>query len=246
MDEADVQFQRHGRHVLGVEPLHDDHDGRRLHVVHPVGDAFAEDADGGLSLGVGLGALGRVRVVDLHPVAPAAGHRTERAGLAEPVVGVLELALGVLVGPKGQGPEGAVLIALDQATKLEVVAEDVGLAVGGGQGLKIGPSLRSPLPCCPEHQHQRLHHARRDGDQQELDLPVGDGLEMPAHGPQSPARLERPLGLQNRPMLLDEAVQAVAAGAYLALALGQAFAVGLSLPPGPFRPDLFQRRQRDE
>ncbi|MNS45514.1 hypothetical protein D3C72_779850 [compost metagenome] len=58
MDEADVQFKGDRRHVLGVQALHDDHDGRRLHVVHPVGDAFAEDADGGLALGVGLGALG--------------------------------------------------------------------------------------------------------------------------------------------------------------------------------------------
>ncbi len=47
-------------------------------------------------------------------------------------------------------------------------------------------------------------------------------------------------------MLLDEAVQAVAAGADLALSVGQALPVGLSLPSRPLRPDLFQRRQRDE
>lgn len=47
-------------------------------------------------------------------------------------------------------------------------------------------------------------------------------------------------------MLLDEPVQAVAAGPDFALAFSQALAVGLSLPSRPLRPDLFQRRQRDE
>ena len=47
-------------------------------------------------------------------------------------------------------------------------------------------------------------------------------------------------------MLLDEAVQAVAAGAYLSLSLGQALAVGLSLPACPLRPDLLQSWQFDE
>lgn len=47
-------------------------------------------------------------------------------------------------------------------------------------------------------------------------------------------------------MLLDEAVQAVAAGADFALVFDQAFAVGLSLPTRPLRPDLLQRWQIDE
>lgn len=47
-------------------------------------------------------------------------------------------------------------------------------------------------------------------------------------------------------MLLDEAVQAIAARADLALVFGKALSVGLSLPSRPLRPDLFQRRQRDE
>lgn len=47
-------------------------------------------------------------------------------------------------------------------------------------------------------------------------------------------------------MLLDEAMQAVAAGADLALMFDQALAVGLSLPTRPLRPDLLQRWQIDE
>lgn len=47
-------------------------------------------------------------------------------------------------------------------------------------------------------------------------------------------------------MLLDEAVQAIAAGADLALMFYQALAVGLSLPTRPLRPDLLQRWQIDE
>ncbi len=47
-------------------------------------------------------------------------------------------------------------------------------------------------------------------------------------------------------MLLDEAVQAVATGADLALMLDQALPVGLSLPTRPLRPDLLQRWQIDE
>lgn len=47
-------------------------------------------------------------------------------------------------------------------------------------------------------------------------------------------------------MLLDEAVQAVAAGADLALVFDQALTVGLSLPTRPLCPDLLQRWQIDE
>lgn len=47
-------------------------------------------------------------------------------------------------------------------------------------------------------------------------------------------------------MLFDEAVQAVAAGADLALALYQPVAVSLGFPPRPFRPDLLQRWKLDD
>lgn len=47
-------------------------------------------------------------------------------------------------------------------------------------------------------------------------------------------------------MLLDEAVQAIAARADLALVFGKALSVGLSLPACPLRPDLLQGWQFDE
>ncbi|CAD2245494.1 hypothetical protein [Xanthomonas arboricola] len=55
MDEAQIQLHRHRCNVLLVQALHDDDHGRRRDVVEAVGDALAEDADGGLALGVALG-----------------------------------------------------------------------------------------------------------------------------------------------------------------------------------------------
>ncbi|KAG1194818.1 hypothetical protein G6F35_013343 [Rhizopus arrhizus] len=186
-----------------------------------------------------------MRIVHLHPVAAATGHGTEGPGLAEAVTGVLELSLGVLVAPQLHRPGSLELVALDEAPQLQVVAQHVRLAVGGGQRLQVRAAYWAPFPRRPEHHQQRLHHARGHGHQKELDTAFGDCLQVPAHGPQRPSELQRSGRLQNPPVLLDEALQRLRSRPDAFDVLRDARALPISRPPRPLRPNLRQRRQAD-
>ncbi|WP_201721602.1 hypothetical protein [Caulobacter sp. B11] len=113
-----------------MQALHDDDDRRALHVVEAVGDGLAEGLDRVLALGVGLGRVDAVRVVDQDAVAPPTSHRPERPPLAPARFGVLKLPLGVLVLGELDliAPERSILLAVDEAAHFLVVAQDVGFA----------------------------------------------------------------------------------------------------------------------
>ena len=166
---AHVAVEDHAGDVELVQALHHHHDGGLVRVVQAAGDGLLEQVGRGLTLGVRVGVIHAVRVIDDHPVAPIARDALERAGLPEPGRRGLELSLGVLVAGQHHpvAPAGLIPLRLHEAAHAEAVADGEVLAVAGADIAHAGHVARAPLPRGPEHaDQQRLHGARRHVDQQ--------------------------------------------------------------------------------
>src|SRR5882672_11311493 len=72
----------------------------------------------------------------------------------------------------------------DKITKLSIVPFSQARRIAEGHIAQMGLALRPPFPCGPKHiDQQRLHAARRNVDQETVDLAGRDCLKMLAHSP---------------------------------------------------------------
>jgi hypothetical protein len=155
-----------------------------------------------------------VGIVEDDTVAALSGAAaTSGGGQLEPRLVVFDLCFAELNHGEAVAPQGLIGWATDQANHLVVVAGGNAVGVAERHVAHVGHIHRTPLPGGPEHvREQALHEARRDVDQQSLEIAERHCLEVQADRLEWPALDELPaLGLKRVPEVayeLDEATTA--------------------------------------
>jgi hypothetical protein len=211
---ADMRAEIH----LG-DALHHDHLRARHRIVDARGDGLIPRIVDALQRVRHFG-LGRIdRIVDAEAVGAFAGDtRLEGAREAEALAIVLIEALDVLIadeleaiGPPALIPDGA-----DDRARVDGVADREVFAVAREDEALRG--IVQPIPRRPEDRDaQALHMPRRNVDDQVLDLPTRDRLEMLGDRVDVPIPDQRRPGFDEPPTLANEDGEAILREALLLL-----------------------------
>lgn len=182
--------------VIHVQPLHDDDDGAGTLVVQTTHHRVVDPVVSGSACRVRQGFIGFERVVDQDQVAPQTRqHPTHRCRIAPATAGGTQICRGRAAALQDR-PEQA-LVPLrrhDVAAVLRMLVGQV-LAVTGTDELQ-----RRVAPQCPGHErhrgHDRLQRARRNVDDQALDLALQHRLKLGRDQFHVPVRQKRRAGVQ--------------------------------------------------
>jgi hypothetical protein len=227
-----------------VQPLHHHDDGGLFLIVQAVDGAFPEPPGRIVALGLGLGQIDGMRIVDHQPIATLRGQRAEGHALPGASVAVGE---GHFRRSRQVhlGPERLVPLRQDQIAGLARVPLHRDIVERSGEVAQRALALWAPLPRLPQHRHQqRFHAAWRDVDQKPVDPTVGHRLQMLADRVDVPVVAIARVRLEDVPRLFDEAGEGLAPRADGVGVTPDVLALDRLGPSLNLRFDLGQRWQR--
>ena len=211
-DDLPVLLAEHvAEQVVGVQPLHDDHDRAGRLVVQPGVQRVVVELPDPPPLGFRQGVERLDRVVDHDQVGAPAEHRAaDRGGEARALGGgdQLDVAVAPRLDPE-PGEDLAVPLALDHGAEIERVLAGQVMGVADRHHLEPG-IVAEPPGGEGDGDADRLQVARRDVDDQAPALAVGDPVEVVGDVPDVPVLAVAGAGLQGGQALGDEAGQVLA------------------------------------